>query len=340
MNYFILFFSIVLGSVQLYAQEDFNFYADSIQLYAIGENHTKENAEIQIAAIDYVNAKKEVDFVFFELPRNHSNAFNQYVLNGTNEALVDGLLSVISNQPTTNIKTILNHLKAHNSDSLNNKIEVRTVDQFGYGVRKVNAKILALLYPELRESSAQRTVEYIFERKTYTLISEHEFFYRLLADLNRHETEMQELLGNKFASYKMDLKEGIKDAAIEYREANEIRENHITEQMLQYMNDSVCAITINGAAHVLKKTQDHWFEDYDFSSALSRLRYYFRINTCSIILQYPELIERTAFNLLTLQLKKFFKQTDARYTTLHRDELISKYPFAANRCDAIILCDL
>ncbi len=340
MKYFILFISIVLSTTQLNAQEDFNFYADSIQLYAIGENHTKKNAEIQIAAIEYVNAKKEVDYVFFELPRNYSHAFNQYVLYGTNEALVDDLLSVISKRPTTNIKTILNYLKTHNSDSLNNKIEVRTVDQFGYGVRQVNAKILALLYPELRTSSAQRTVEYIFERKEYTLISEVEFFNRLLADLNHHESEIQELLGDKFESYKMDLNEGIKDAEIDYRDANEIRENHITRQILQYMNDSVCAITINGAAHVLKKPQDDWFEDYYFSSAMSRLHYRFRINTCSIVLQYPELFERNTFNLLTLQLKKFFKQTDAVYTTLHRDELISKYPFAANRCDAIILCDL
>lgn len=340
MKRFLFVLSFLLGASPIWAQDDFNFYADSIQLYAIGENHSKENAEIQIATIDYVNANKHVDFVFIELPRNHSVVFNQYVLHGENESAVDELLSVIPFQAYTNIKAILDHLLAHNSDFENNTIEVRTVDQFGYGVRKVNAKILALLYPELKECSARRTVDYIFERKAYFLIGEDAFFQRLLADVRLHETEMRELLGEKFESYKMDLEEGIKDATIGYREANEIREQHITNELLSYMNDSVCAITVNGAAHVIKEPLDNWFEDYDFSSTLSRLRYNFGINTCSIILQYPERIERNNFNLLTLQINEFLKETDATYSTFHLEELISKYPFAANRSDVVIICDL
>ena len=336
----LLALGILLQSCFVLAQSDFNFYADSIQLYAIGEDHRKENAEIQIAIIDYINSNEDVDYVFIELPRSYSEVFSGYVMEGKYADELEKLLDIIPYQAHQNLKSILDHIAEHNSKPENNKIQVRAVDQFGFGVPKVDALALSVLYPELMNCKTGRTREYIFERENYTLIDKTDYLRHLLYDFLSNRDEFESLLGAKLRSYEMDLREGLIDYWDDVDEADSLREFHITSQIGQYMNDTICAITINGASHVTKLKEDSWFYTYPFSSALSQLSADYRLKTCSIILEYPTILRSNSFNVLRGEVKELLKNTDEKYTTLNPTEIYSKYPFAANRCDVVVLCDM
>jgi len=310
-------------------------------LYAIGENHVEDNADLHLKVIKYIQQNVKVDVVILELPEEIGKIINSYVLYGDKQKEMENLLLLLDYRPRKNISLIVNYIKDYNLSVTNDeKIQVKDIDFISFPTFSLQAQTLSIAFPEFKNSNIPVIDKYINNgKKRYSKKKGKEIINLLIEDATQNKKQYESQLGIRTTEYMRQLDQIKLNYIKSWRKSDSVRESILSHNLNTIIDSNKVSVLICGAMHALNKEHDSWFHGYPFTSMLATAKSRYPGQTFSIVTQYydKKLFRFFGeFNLLSNPNALYFEDRTKRYEVLTKEEL-KQHPKADARCDMVIV---
>jgi len=332
----------VFSQTNMQTELDFQFYDPNIRLYAIGENHVEDNADLHLSIIRYIQQNADVNVLILEFPVEMCKIINEYVLNGRKKEEMDALLNLYNRRARRNYILIVDYIREYNlSVSNEKKIRIAGIDRITLDFFYLQAKALDVIFPELENSDLPLVKNYITHpKKKYASRKKDESIVdTLIKDASKNAILYKAYLKDRFPIYVEQLYQIKADYTHSWRKEDSIRELFMFSNLDTIIDSYKVSILICGGAHTLKKEKDTYYYGYAFTSILAVADYKYPNQTFSLVTQhYDKKLFRffDEFNLLSNPNALYFEDRTKRYEVLTKEEL-KQHPKADERCDMVIV---
>jgi hypothetical protein len=283
----LMFFAF--GFSQIKANELFNFYNDSSILYVIGEDHHRENAEIQCSIIDYLTDCTKIDNIIIEVPIEMGKVYDAYVSHSDiGYASFGDCQDFFKGDIKSNNLKICNYIKKVNENrDENNMIHIIGIDQQFFDKFKQKKKYLRVFFPELKKVNTpflRKTIYSSFFRvsKAKTLLFREDF----KNDIDQNLSLYQSFFGHRLKDLWRVVEQLSLSTEYSYDEQSIIREDFLRTQLLNVVSTNTKSVLICGFYHAIKKSEEKYTYDFLYSSMVATLSNKYPGQVFSILLEY------------------------------------------------------
>jgi hypothetical protein len=334
----LFFFNALLYSQQSIPQ--FNFYNQKIKLYVVGEDHYRNNSEVQLGIINYLQENTTMNTLILEVPIEVGKIMNEYVLTGNKENEVKEILDLFNPVAENNVFCLLKHIRTFNMQKDDEeKNQIRGIDMMSFDTYQTQIKALYYLFPEFKGSNIPIIDKYLINSKGSNVSKKDrvKVFDSLLEDVGKNHDLYFTYLKDRLEIYKSQIIEIKYNYTDGWKRQDSIRESILTRNLISEIDTNKVQLLICGASHALTLKNDSWYFGYPFTTMVANAKSVLHNGLFSIVTEYYEkkpIRFFSEFNLLSIPPKSYFTNRTPKYVVI---ENLEAHPEASKRCDMIII---